>query len=138
MLHAFLTAMEYLTRKFGVSARFCMSVHDSVLYMCKESDADTISALYQIAHLWSWAWLRHRYGMREMPHANAWFSSIEVDKIFRKSATASTVTVSQPVPEPKGRAHTITTLVPVLECLGSRFQKDPDGTVYGDGGPQGE
>lgn len=119
MLHAFLTAMEYLTKKYNVSARFCMSVHDSVLYMCKESDADLVSALYQIAHLWSWAWLRHRYGIYEMPHANAWFSSIEVDSIFRKSATASTVTVSQPLSEPHGRAHTISTLVPVLDSLGS-------------------
>lgn len=117
MLHAFLTAMEHLTRRFGVPARFCMSVHDSVLYMCREEDADLVSALYQIAHLWSWAWLRYNYGICEMPHANAWFSSIEVDKIFRKSATASTVTVSQPIHEPNGRAHTITTLVPVLNSL---------------------
>jgi DNA polymerase gamma 1 len=117
MLHAFLTAMEHLTRRFGVPARFCMSVHDSVLFMCREEDADLVSALYQIAHLWSWAWLRYNYGICEMPHANAWFSSIEVDKIFRKSATASTVTVSQPISEPDGRAHTITTLVPVLNSL---------------------
>jgi DNA polymerase gamma 1 len=117
MLHAFLTAMEHLTRRYGVQARFCMSVHDSVLFMCLEEDADLVSALYQVAHLWSWAWLRYNYGICEMPHANAWFSSIEVDKIFRKAATAGTVTVSQPVREPDGRAHTITTLVPVLNSL---------------------
>lgn len=117
MLHAFLTAMEYLTHKYDVSARFCMSVHDSVLFMCKEEDADTVAALYQVAHLWSWAWLRYNYGIYEMPHANAWFSSIEIDKIFRKSATASTLTVSQTRQEPDGRAHTITSLVPVLEGL---------------------
>jgi len=134
MLHAFLTSMEYLTRKFSVSARFCMSVHDSVLYMCREEDADLVSALYQIAHLWSWAWLRYRYGICEMPHANAWFSSIEVDKIFRKSATASTVTVSQPNPEPDGRAHTIVSLVPVLECLGKRLQTR-NGTIQNHGSP---
>lgn len=117
LLHAFLTGMAYLTRKYGVEARFCMSVHDSILYMCKESDADTVSALYQVAHAWSWAWLRYNYGIYEMPHANAWFSSIEVDSIFRKSATASTITVSQTVQEPHGRAHTITSLVPVLNSL---------------------
>ncbi len=117
MLHAFLTAMEYLTNKYGVSARFCMSVHDSVLFMCEEKDADTVAAFYQIAHVWSWAWLRFRYGICEMPQANAWFSSIEIDKVFRKSATASTKTVSQPVQEADGRAHTITTLIPSLESL---------------------
>jgi DNA polymerase gamma 1 len=117
ILHAFLTAMQYLLTKYNTEARFCMSVHDSVLYMCKEQDADKVSALFQIAHLWSWAWLRYNYGMCEMPQVNAWFSSIEVDKIFRKSATASTVTVSQLTPEPDGRAHTITSLVPVLESL---------------------
>lgn len=123
MLHAFLTAMEHLTRAYNVpDVRFCMSVHDSVLYMCRESDADVVAALYQVAHLWSWAWLRYNYGICEMPHANAWFSSIEIDKIFRKAATASTVTVSQPLREPDGRAHTITTLVPVLESLRKRLR----------------
>jgi hypothetical protein len=52
-----------------------------------------------------------------MPHANAWFSSIEVDHIFRKSATSSTITVSQNVTEPDGRAHTISSLIDVLESL---------------------
>ena len=118
LLHSFLTAMEYLTHKYNVSARFCMSVHDSVLFMCKEEDADLVSALYQIAHLWSWTWLRYNYEIYEMPHANAWFSSIEVDKIFRKSATASTLTVSQSVKEPEGRAHTITSLYPIIDSLG--------------------
>jgi DNA polymerase gamma 1 len=117
MLHAFLTAMEYLLRKYSIEARFCLSVHDSVLFMCREADGDKVSALYQIAHLWSWSWLRYNYGICEMPHANAWFSSIEVDKIFRKSATASTVTVSQPAQEPDGRAHTITSLIPILNAL---------------------
>jgi DNA polymerase gamma 1 len=117
MLHGFLTAMEHLTRLYNVRARFCMSVHDSVLFMCEEKDADLVSALYQVAHLWSWSWLRFNYGICEMPHANAWFSSIEVDKIFRKAATAGTTTVSQPIQEPDGRAHTITTLVPVLDSL---------------------
>ncbi len=120
LLHAFLTSMEHLTRRFNVRARFCMSVHDSVLYMCREEDADLVSALYQIAHLWSWAWLRYKYDICEMPHANAWFSSIEVDKIFRKAATASTLTVSQPNAEPDGSAHTITSLVPILNSLRER------------------
>ena len=117
ILHGFLTATEYLLSKYKIEGRFVLSVHDSILYMCKEEDADTVSALYQIAHLWTWCWLRYKYGVISMPHANAWFSSIEVDKVFRKSATAETTSVSQPVPDPDGRAHTITSLVPVLESL---------------------
>jgi DNA polymerase gamma 1 len=117
MLHAFLTAMEYLTQTYGIKARFCMSVHDSVLFMCEEKDAETVAAFYQIAHVWSWAWLRHRYGIVEMPQANAWFSSIEIDKVFRKSATASTKTVSQPVQEPDGKAYTISSLIPSINSL---------------------
>jgi DNA polymerase gamma 1 len=117
ILHAFLTSMEYLLRKYNVSARFSMSVHDSLLYMCKEEDADLVAALYQVSHLHVWSYLRYRYDICEMPHANAWFSSIEVDKVFRKSATAGTTSISQPVSDPDGRAHTITTLVPVLNSL---------------------
>ena len=117
ILHGFLTAMEYLLSKYEIRGRFVLSVHDSVLYMCREEDADTVSALYQIAHLWTWCWLRYKYGVISMPHANAWFSSIEVDKVFRKSATAGTTSISQPVPDQDGRAHTITSLVPVLNSL---------------------
>lgn len=117
ILHAFITSMEYLLRKYNVSARFSMSVHDSLLYMCKEEDADLVAALYQVSHLHIWSYLRYRYNICEMPHANAWFSSIEVDKVFRKSATAGTTSISQPVPDPDGRAHTITSLIPVLNSL---------------------
>jgi DNA polymerase gamma 1 len=109
--------MEYLLRKYNVSARFSMSVHDSLLYMCKEEDADLVAALYQVSHLHVWSYLRYRYYICEMPHANAWFSSIEVDKVFRKSATAGTTSISQPVSDPDGRAHTITSLVSVLNSL---------------------
>lgn len=120
ILHAFVTSMEYLLRKYNISARFATSVHDSLLYMCKEEDADLVAAFYQISHLYVWSLLRYKYGICEMPHANAWFSSIEVDKVFRKSATAGTTSVSQLIPDPDGRAHTITSLVPVLNSLSSK------------------
>ena len=94
-----------------------MSVHDSVLYICKEEDAEKVAALFQISHLWSWAWLRYNYGIYEMPLTNAFFSSIEIDRIFRKSATASTVTISQPHPEPHGRSVSVMEQIEVLSEL---------------------
>lgn len=120
ILHAFLTGMTYLLNKYKVEARFVLSIHDSVHFMCKEEDADLVAALYQISHLWTWSWLRYNYGIMEMPHSNAWFSSVEIDKVFRKSATAETTSVSQPYPSPDGRFHTISSLVPVLNSLSGR------------------
>jgi DNA polymerase gamma 1 len=117
MLHAFMTAMEWLIGEYGVEAEFCMSVHDSILYLCPEPQAKTLAALFQVAHAWCWAWLRYNYGIYELPVANAWLSSVEIDKIFRKSADSSTKTVSQQNNEPDGQSVSIKDLVPVLNSL---------------------
>lgn len=115
MLHAFMTAMEWLIDKHGMDAEFCMSVHDSILYLCPQNQAKKIAALLQVAHAWCWAWLRYNYGIYELPVANAWLSSIEIDSIFRKSATSNTRTVSQQEMEPDGLSVTIQDLIPVFE-----------------------
>jgi DNA polymerase gamma 1 len=120
LLHAFLTGMNHLLRRYNIQARFSMSIHDSILYLCKEEDAETVAALYQIAHLWSWAWLRHNLGIIDMPISNAWFSSVEVDKYFRKCATESTVTISQPTEAPRGKEYSIGNLVDRLNSLANR------------------
>lgn len=111
LLHAFLTGMQYLSDLYKLDAKFCMAVHDSVLYMCPEEQALDVAKLFQVAHVWCWAWLRYNFGIYEMPVANAWLSSIEVDHIFRKSAHSSTLTVSQTTPEPDGKSYTMLELV---------------------------
>lgn len=117
MLHAFITAMEWLILKYELDAEFCMSVHDSILYLCPETQSKPLAALFQVAHAWCWAWLRYNYKIYELPVANAWLSSIEIDKIFRKSATANTNTVSQSVKEPNGQSMSIKDLIPYLNSL---------------------
>ena len=117
MLHAFMTAMEWLIDKYGLEAEFCMSVHDSILYLCPEAQAEKVAALFQVAHAWCWALMRYNYGIYELPVANAWLSSIEVDRIFRKSADSSTKTVSQQKDEEDGRSVTIQDLIPVLDSM---------------------
>lgn len=117
MLHAFMTAMEWLIDKYELEAEFCMSVHDSILYLCPEAQAEKVAALFQVAHAWCWAWMRYNYGIYELPVANAWLSSIEIDKIFRKSADSSTRTVSQQKVEGDGRSVTIQDLVPVFNSM---------------------
>mgnify|MGYP006274550927 CR=1 FL=1 len=114
MLHAFVTAMQWLCDQRGLDAKFCMAVHDSVLYMCPEEQALEVAQLFQIAHVWCWCWLRFNFKIYEMPVANAWLSSIEIDKIFRKSATSSTKTVSQTKEEPCGSSYTINDLVKLM------------------------
>jgi DNA polymerase gamma 1 len=110
MLHGFITSMAYLSNTQKLDAKFCMAVHDSVLYMCPEDQALDVAKMFQVAHVWCWAWLRYNFGIYEMPTANAWLSSVEVDRIFRKSAHSSTVTVSQSLKEPDGRSYTMVDL----------------------------
>lgn len=117
MLHAFMTAMEWLIDKYELDAEFCMSVHDSILYLCPEPQAKKVATLLQIAHVWCWAWMRYNYEIYELPVANAWLSSIEIDKVFRKSATSSTKTVSQQKTEKDGQSVTVQDLVPVFNSI---------------------
>jgi DNA polymerase gamma 1 len=117
MLHAFMTAMEWLIDKYELEAEFCMSVHDSILYLCPEDQAEKVATLFQVAHAWCWAWMRYNYGIYELPVANAWLSSIEIDSVFRKSADSSTKTVSQQKDEEDGRSVTIQDLVPVFNSM---------------------
>ncbi len=111
MLHGFITAMSHLAKTQNIDAKFCMAVHDSVLYMCPEDQAMEVAKMFQVAHVWCWAWLRYNFEIYEMPTSNAWLSSVEVDKIFRKSAHSSTLTVSQKVNEPDGRSYTMLDLI---------------------------
>ena len=117
MLHAFMTAMEWLIGEYGLEAEFCMSVHDSILYLCPEAQAEKVATLFQVAHAWCWAWMRYNYDIYELPVANAWLSSIEVDGVFRKSADSSTKTVSQQKDEEDGRSVTIQDLIPVFDSM---------------------
>jgi DNA polymerase gamma 1 len=117
MLHAFMTAMEWLISHYELEAEFCMSVHDSILYLCPEPQAEKVAALFQVAHVWCWAWMRYNYGIYELPVANAWLSSIEIDKIFRKSADSSTKTVSQQKDEENGRSVSVQDLIPVFNSM---------------------
>jgi DNA polymerase gamma 1 len=117
MLHAFMTAMEWLIGKYELEAEFCMSVHDSILYLCPEDQAEKVATLFQVAHAWCWAWMRYNYSIYELPVANAWLSSIEIDKIFRKSADSSTKTVSQQKDEEDGRSVTVEDLIPVFNSM---------------------
>jgi DNA polymerase gamma 1 len=120
MLHAFITAMEWLIGEYEVEAEFCMSVHDSILYLCPVHQAERLTALFQVAHAWCWAWLRYNYGIYELPVANAWLSSVEIDHIFRKSATSSTKTVSQTITEKDGRSMSIQDLIPIFNSMFSK------------------
>lgn len=117
MLHAFITAMKYLLKKYSLCAKFCISIHDSVTYLAPEDQALDVAACFQVAHAWIWAWLRYNYGMTNLPVANAWFSSIEIDSILRKSADTPTRTVSQLIDEPDGVSYSISDMIEVCDSL---------------------
>lgn len=117
MLHAFITGVEFLIREYRIEAKFCISIHDSILYMVKEEHAEQLVAIYQIAHAWTWAWLRSNYKIYELPQNNAWFSSVEVDHIFRKSAYEDVRTISNEIHEPHGKAYTISDTVEICNSM---------------------
>lgn len=87
LLHSFLTAMSYLIELWNISgARFLFSFHDEILYEVDESDAKLLAKAFQVAHIWTWSYFYESVGIRDIADHRAWFSAVELDRVFRKEA----------------------------------------------------
>jgi DNA polymerase gamma 1 len=104
--------MQYLTTKYGIDARYLISVHDELRYLVKEEDKYRAALALQIANLWTRSIFAYRLGMDDLPQGVAFFSAVDVDQVLRKEVFMPCVTPSQPTPIPPGESLDI---VGVLE-----------------------
>ena len=74
--------MDHLIRKYSISARYLISVHDELRYLVKEEDKYRAALALQIANLWTRCLFAYKLGMDDLPQGVAFFSAVDVDWVF--------------------------------------------------------
>ncbi|MDN8705012.1 DNA polymerase, partial [Staphylococcus aureus] len=82
--HLLIVSMDYLIKKYGIKARYLISVHDEVRYLAEEDDKYRTALALQIANAWTRALFCFNLGLDDMPQGIAFFSAVDVDHILRK------------------------------------------------------
>lgn len=114
-LHLLITSMEYLIKRYGIQARYLISVHDEVRYLVKEGDEHRTALAMQIANIWTRALVCFNLGLDDIPQGVAFFSAVDIDRVLRKETDMPCVTPSHPTPLEPGESHDI---VQTLEQTG--------------------
>ncbi|XKL61226.1 hypothetical protein PGB90_008283 [Kerria lacca] len=92
-LHLMLVCMRWLIDE---KIRFCLSFHDEVRYLVPDTLKYQTALALHITNLLVRSFCVQRLGMCDLPQSVAFFSSVEVDTVFRKDATLDCVTPSNP------------------------------------------
>jgi DNA polymerase gamma 1 len=106
-LHLLVVSMDHLCQRYGIAARFMLSVHDEVRYLARDEDAHRAALALQIANLWTRSMFAFKLEMDDLPQSVAFFAQVDLDKVLRKEADDPCVTPSQPRPIPLGSALNI-------------------------------
>ncbi|KAI9827766.1 MAG: DNA-directed DNA polymerase gamma mip1 [Thelocarpon impressellum] len=115
-LHLLIVAMDYLIRRFDISARLAITVHDEIRYLVKEGDACRAAMALQVANVWTRAMFAQQMGIEDLPQSCAFFSAVDVDRVLRKEVDMDCVTPSHPEAIPHGRRLTVTDLLAMPEA----------------------
>ncbi|KAI5474356.1 DNA polymerase gamma subunit 1 [Pseudohyphozyma bogoriensis] len=122
-LHLLIVSMEYLAKRFGIDARYMISVHDEIRYLVKEEDKYRAAMALQVANVWTRALFSFKLQMGDLPQSCAFFSAVDIDHCFRKEVNMTCVTPSNPDPIPFGES---------LDIDGS-LAKTFNGSLFADG-----
>lgn len=120
-LHLLITAMEWLSKRYDIDARFMLSVHDEVRYLVKDEDRYRAALALQIANIWTRAMFAFKLQMDDLPLGCAFFAQVDIDKVLRKEADDPCVTPSHPEAIPVGVAMDIEK---ILEHTNGSLAKD--------------
>lgn len=96
ILSVMLVATQWLATEFKIPARFIISIHDEIHYMCPERYAEQFAVLFQIAHMFTWSLFQSNCGIPDLPLSRAFFSAVAIDDRLRKSPFEKTVSPSNP------------------------------------------
>ncbi|KAK1769344.1 DNA polymerase family A-domain-containing protein [Phialemonium atrogriseum] len=110
-LHLLIVSMDYLTRRFNITARLAITVHDEIRYLVREEDKYRAAMALQVANVWTRAMFAQQVGIDDLPQSCAFFSAVDIDPVLRKEVDMDCVTPSNPVPIPPGESLDITALL---------------------------
>jgi DNA polymerase gamma 1 len=110
-LHLLIVSMDYLTRRFNLSARLSITVHDEIRYLVHERDKYRAAMALQVANLWTRAMFSQQMGINELPQSCAYFSAVDIDHVLRKEVDMDCITPSHKTPIPHGESLDILSLL---------------------------
>jgi DNA polymerase gamma 1 len=120
-LHLLIVSMDYLTRRFNLSARLSITVHDEIRYLVKEEDKYRAAMALQVANVWTRAMFSQQVGINELPQSCAYFSAIDIDHVLRKEVDMDCITPSHKDAIPHGESLDILSLL----AIGDAARLDP-------------
>lgn len=110
-LHLLIVSMDYLTRRYNISARLAITVHDEIRYLVKEEDKYRAAMALQVANVWTRAMFSQQMGINELPQSCAYFSAVDIDHVLRKEVDMDCVTPSHKDKIPHGESLDIIALL---------------------------
>jgi DNA polymerase gamma 1 len=93
-LHLLIVSMDYLIRRFNLTARLSITVHDEIRYLCAESDKYKVAMAMQVANVWTRAMFAQQLGIEDLPQSCAYFSAVDIDHVLRKEVDMECITPS--------------------------------------------
>ncbi|TIA90529.1 hypothetical protein E3P99_01484 [Wallemia hederae] len=120
-LHMLIVSMEHLIKTYNIKARYLISVHDEIRFLVEEKDKYRLSLALQVANVWTRAMFTYKLGMDNLPMSVAFFSGVDVDRVFRKEVDMNCVTPSNPTPIAPGECHDIES---TLKLTGGTLMED--------------
>ena len=110
-LHLLIVSMDYLIRRFNLSARLAITVHDEIRYLVKQEDRYRAAMALQVANVWTRAMFSQQMGINDLPQSCAFFSAVDIDHVLRKEVNMDCVTPSHPTKIPHGESVDIIQLL---------------------------
>uniref|UniRef100_A0A158PMK0 DNA-directed DNA polymerase n=1 Tax=Angiostrongylus costaricensis TaxID=334426 RepID=A0A158PMK0_ANGCS len=83
-LHLLLVCMEWLTTEYEIPARFVISIHDEVRYLCPEKDAPRLALALMLSNMYVRSFISSKLGIEQLPSSVAFFSQVDCDTVLRK------------------------------------------------------
>lgn len=110
-LHLLIISMDYLIRRFNISARLAITVHDEIRYLVENHDKYRAAMALQVANVWTRAMFSQQMGIDDLPQSCAYFSAVDIDHVLRKEVNMDCVTPSHPDKIPHGESLDIVQLL---------------------------
>lgn len=110
-LHLLIISMDYLIRRFNISARLAITVHDEIRYLVEEHDKYRAAMALQVSNVWTRAMFSQQMGIDDLPQSCAYFSAVDIDHVLRKEVDMDCVTPSHPDKIPHGESLDIVQLL---------------------------
>ncbi|KAI5367827.1 Putative DNA-directed DNA polymerase, family A, palm domain, ribonuclease H-like superfamily [Septoria linicola] len=110
-LHLLIVSMEYLCKRYNITARLALTVHDEIRYLSEEKDKYRTAMALQVANVWTRAMFSQQMGIDDLPQSCAYFSAVDIDHVLRKEVDMDCVTPSHPEKIRPGESLDITQLL---------------------------